>query len=82
MGIISWILLGLVAGALGKLLMPGPDPQGWIVTILIGIVGAFIGGIIGTFLGIGDVTGFDLYSILLASGGAFIFLFLLRRFRG
>src|SRR5690606_756160 len=44
MGIFSWIILGLIAGALGKLLMPGKQGGGWIVTILLGIVGAFVGG--------------------------------------
>lgn len=44
MGIVSWIIVGLIAGALGKLLMPGDDPGGIIVTILVGIAGAFVGG--------------------------------------
>ena len=44
MGIFSWILLGLIAGALAKAIRPGKDPGGWIVTILIGIAGAFVGG--------------------------------------
>jgi uncharacterized membrane protein YeaQ/YmgE (transglycosylase-associated protein family) len=46
MGIITWIVVGLIAGALGKLIMPGDDPGGIIVTILLGIVGAFVGGFI------------------------------------
>jgi uncharacterized membrane protein YeaQ/YmgE (transglycosylase-associated protein family) len=46
MGIIVWIILGLIAGALAKFIMPGRDPGGIIVTILIGIAGALIGGII------------------------------------
>ena len=44
MGILSWILLGLIAGVLGKLLLPGKDPGGWLVTIALGIAGAFVGG--------------------------------------
>jgi len=44
---IGWILLGLIAGALGKLLMPGKDPGGWFITMLLGIGGAFLGGLIG-----------------------------------
>ena len=44
MGILAWIVLGLIAGAIAKALMPGKDPGGIIVTMLIGIVGAFIGG--------------------------------------
>ena len=56
MGILSWIVLGLVAGALAKWLMPGNDPGGWIVTILLGIAGAFVGGYLGSQIGVG-VTG-------------------------
>jgi uncharacterized membrane protein YeaQ/YmgE (transglycosylase-associated protein family) len=74
MGILSWILLGLVAGALAKFIMPGNDPGGIIVTIVIGIVGAVIGGFIGTQLGFGDVCGFNLHSLLVAILGAVILL--------
>ena len=81
MGIFTWILLGLVVGALAKFLMPGDDPGGIIVTILIGIVGAFLGGFIGTTLGIGSVTGFNMMSILLAIGGAIILLIVYRLIR-
>jgi uncharacterized membrane protein YeaQ/YmgE (transglycosylase-associated protein family) len=74
MGILSWILLGLVAGAIAKALRPGKDPQGCFVTIIIGIVGAVIGGWIATMLGWGEVDGFNLYSILVATGGAVLAL--------
>jgi uncharacterized membrane protein YeaQ/YmgE (transglycosylase-associated protein family) len=74
MGILSWILLGLVAGALAKFIMPGNDSGGIIVTIIIGIVGAVIGGFIGTQLGFGDVSGFNLHSLLVAILGAVILL--------
>ncbi|GAA4326566.1 GlsB/YeaQ/YmgE family stress response membrane protein [Flaviaesturariibacter amylovorans] len=74
MGILSWILLGLVAGAIAKALKPGRDPQGCIVTMIIGIVGAVLGGWIATMLGWGTVNGFNLYSILVATGGAFLAL--------
>ena len=60
MSIIAWIVVGLIAGALGKLIMPGDDPGGIIVTILIGIVGAFVGGFLTSLLGFGGVTGFNL----------------------
>ncbi len=80
MGILSWILFGLIAGALAKWIMPGEDPGGWIVTILIGIAGAFLGGFIGTMIGLGDVTGFDFRSLLLAIGGALLLLFAYRKF--
>ena len=51
MGILGWILFGLVAGVIAKLLMPGRDPGGFIVTILLGIAGALLGGFIGQALG-------------------------------
>jgi uncharacterized membrane protein YeaQ/YmgE (transglycosylase-associated protein family) len=82
MGIISWIVFGLIAGVLAKILMPGKDPGGFIVTILIGIAGAMIGGFISTSLGYGDVSGFDLRSIGIATGGAFLLLFGYRKIRG
>ena len=51
MGILSWILFGLVVGVIAKLLMPGRDPGGFIVTILIGIAGALLGGFVGRAMG-------------------------------
>ena len=81
MGIITWILLGLVAGVLAKMVMPGRDPGGIIVTIVLGIVGALVGGFIGTRLGFGDVSGFDLRSLAIAVGGAVLLLFLYRRLK-
>ena len=75
MGILSWIIMGLIVGALAKLIMPGDDPGGFIVTIMLGIGGAFVGGFIGSRLGIGDVTGFNLGSIGIATGGAMLLLF-------
>ncbi|HUF62212.1 MAG TPA: GlsB/YeaQ/YmgE family stress response membrane protein [Verrucomicrobiales bacterium] len=78
MGILSWILLGLIAGALAKFIMPGRDPGGIIVTILIGIAGAFVGGFLGTFMGLGSVESFDLGGILIATVGAIVLLILYR----
>lgn len=78
MGIISWIIMGLIVGALAKFIMPGKDPGGIIVTILLGIAGAFVGGFIGSGLGLGTVTGFNLGSFFLATGGAVILLNLYR----
>ena len=75
MGVISWIVMGLIAGALAKWIMPGNDPGGIIVTILIGISGAFVGGFIGTLVGLGSVSGFDLVSLALAIGGAVVLLY-------
>lgn len=78
MGILSWIIFGLIAGALAKLLMPGNDPGGFIITILLGIAGAIVGGFIGTALGFGDVTGFNFGSFFIAILGAIILLLLYR----
>ena len=74
MGILSWIVFGLIAGALAKFLMPGPDPGGFIITTLLGIGGAVLGGLIGTFLGFGSVGGFDIRSFLIAIGGTVVLL--------
>ena len=73
-----WILLGLVAGALAKFLIPGRDPSGCIITILLGIAGSFIGGWLGTFFGWGRVTegSFNLRSIGIATVGAAVLLVL------
>ena len=51
MGILSWILFGLVVGVIAKLLMPGRDPGGFIITILLGIAGALLGGFVGQAMG-------------------------------
>jgi uncharacterized membrane protein YeaQ/YmgE (transglycosylase-associated protein family) len=82
MGILTWIIFGLIAGALAKLFMPGRDPGGFIITILLGIAGAIVGGFIGTALGFGDVTGFDIRSFFVAILGAVILLFLYRSLKG
>ena len=75
MGILSWIVLGLVAGALAKLIMPGEQGGGIIVTIVLGIVGALIGGFLGTYVfGFGNISGFDVRSIAIAVGGALLAL--------
>lgn len=74
MGILSWILLGLVAGAIAKALHPGRDPQGCIITMIIGVIGAVLGGWIATMFGWGRVDGFNIYSILVATGGAVLAL--------
>lgn len=74
MGLISWIILGLIAGYLAKWIMPGRDPGGFIVTILIGIAGGVAGGFIATRVGWGTVDGIGLRSIVLAVGGALVLL--------
>ncbi|MFA5494526.1 MAG: GlsB/YeaQ/YmgE family stress response membrane protein [Porticoccaceae bacterium] len=81
MGIISWIILGLIAGVLAKWIMPGRDPGGLIITILIGIAGAFVGGYLGAFFGFGGVADLSLGSIGTAIIGALVLLFLYRLVR-
>lgn len=74
MGILAWIVLGLIAGVIAKLVMPGEDPGGFLLTIVIGVVGAVLGGAIASALGGGDVTGVNLGSILVAVLGAVVLL--------
>jgi uncharacterized membrane protein YeaQ/YmgE (transglycosylase-associated protein family) len=74
MGILSWVLLGLIAGALAKLIVPGKDPGGFFVTILIGIAGGVLGGFLGRFIGLGRIESFDLGGILIATVGAIVLL--------
>ncbi|MGB0630414.1 MAG: GlsB/YeaQ/YmgE family stress response membrane protein [Alphaproteobacteria bacterium] len=81
MGILALIVLGLIAGLIAKFVMPGNDPGGLIVTILVGIAGAFIGGFVSSAIGFGDVTGINIKSIVIAAIGAFALLFALRMFK-
>lgn len=81
MGFISWIFLGLVAGALAKFIMPGKDPGGCLMTIVIGILGGMLGGYLGTRFGYGSVEAFDLSGILIATGGAILLLMIYRIIR-
>jgi uncharacterized membrane protein YeaQ/YmgE (transglycosylase-associated protein family) len=81
MGFIVWIILGLIVGILAKWIMPGKDPGGVILTIVIGIAGALVGGFIASALGFGKVTGFDLRSLIIAVGGAVLLLWGYRIFR-
>lgn len=76
MGILTWIIFGLIAGAIAKFIMPGNQNMGWLMTIILGIVGAFVGGWIGTMLGLGTVDEFDFGSIALAVVGALIVLWI------
>jgi uncharacterized membrane protein YeaQ/YmgE (transglycosylase-associated protein family) len=75
-GILLWAIFGLIAGAIAKFLMPGKAPGGIILTMVLGIVGAVVGGFIGAQLGFGDISGFDVRSMLLAVGGGILVLFL------
>ena len=83
MGFLGWIVLGLLAGAIAKLIMPGDDPGGIIVTILIGIIGAVIGGFLGSLIfGIGLENFWSLQTWIVAIIGALILLGLYRIFAG
>lgn len=82
MGIIAWIVFGLIAGAVAKLLFPGKQPGGIIITILLGVAGALAGGFIAAALGVGGVDGFNLSSFIVAVIGALVLLFVYELFAG
>lgn len=78
MGVIAWIILGLIAGVIAKLIMPGKDPGGFIVTILLGIAGALLGGFIASAMGFGGMDEIDIGSIVIAVLGAILLLVIYR----
>jgi uncharacterized membrane protein YeaQ/YmgE (transglycosylase-associated protein family) len=83
MGVLGWIVLGLIAGAIAKLIMPGDDPGGIIITMLLGIVGALIGGFLGSrIFGIGLQTFWNLQTWIVAILGALILLGIYRLIAG
>ena len=84
MGILGWILLGLIAGAIAKALMPGDDPGGLVVTMLIGIVGAVVAGFLAAALFDADPIDefFDISTWLTAIVGALVVLFVYRSVAG
>jgi uncharacterized membrane protein YeaQ/YmgE (transglycosylase-associated protein family) len=79
MQILGWIIFGLIAGIVAKLLMPGRDPGGFIITILLGIAGSLIGGYCGKLLGLGEG---GLAGFVLAVIGAMLLLLLYRLVKG
>ncbi|CAL12918.1 putative membrane protein [Yersinia enterocolitica (type O:5) str. YE53/03] len=81
MGILSWIIFGLIAGILAKWIMPGEDGGGFIMTIILGVVGALVGGYISTFFGMGKVDGFNFGSFVVAVIGSLVVLFVYRKLR-
>lgn len=81
MGVLSWIVMGLVVGLLAKIIMPGKDPGGIFITIGLGIAGAIVGGYLGSLLGFGAVTGFNFHSLGIAVGGAILLLIVYRVLR-
>ena len=78
MSFIWWLIIGLIAGALARLIMPGRDPMGIIATILLGIVGSIIGGLVSWAIWGSDTRGFQPGGILLSILGAIVVLFLWR----
>jgi uncharacterized membrane protein YeaQ/YmgE (transglycosylase-associated protein family) len=75
MGIIAWIILGLIAGAIAKAILPGTQGGGWVITLVLGVVGALLGGFLGSVIfGTGLQGFFDLTTWLLAIGGAIVVL--------
>lgn len=77
MGILSWIIFGALAGWIASIVTGRNSQMGCIANIVVGIVGAFIGGFLMSFIGGGGVTGFNLYSFLVAVLGAVVLLFIL-----
>ncbi|MBV8201392.1 MAG: GlsB/YeaQ/YmgE family stress response membrane protein [Acidobacteria bacterium] len=83
MSLLAWIVLGLIAGLVAKALVPGREPGGCIITILIGIAGALLGGWLSTLLGFGGLAGgLDLRNLVIAILGAIVLLVLWRLLRG
>lgn len=82
MGFLSWIIFGLLAGAIAKWLTSGNEPKGCLLTIIVGIAGAAIGGWVGTQIGLGSISGFDLRSLGLAVIGSVVLLLLLQAISG
>jgi uncharacterized membrane protein YeaQ/YmgE (transglycosylase-associated protein family) len=82
MGIIALLVMGLIAGAVAKLLLPGNDPGGIIITMVIGVVGAFLGGFLASALGFGGLSGFDFRTFVIAVIGSILLLLLYRAVAG
>lgn len=85
MGLLTWILIGLVAGLLAEFALGGGiagGPRRLLLTGFVGVAGAIVGGFISTRLGYGDVTGFNLRSVLIAAGGAVLVILVFRMVMG
>lgn len=81
MGIIAWIVLGALAGWIASKIMGTDAEQGWLANIVVGIVGALIGGFVFNLLGGSGVTGFNIWSLLVATLGSLILLSILKAFK-
>ncbi len=82
MGILAWIVLGGIAGWIGSIIMKTDASQGIFLNIAVGVVGAFLGGLTFNLLGGEGVTGFNLYSLLVAVLGSIIFIWIIKVLRG
>lgn len=80
MGIITWLIFGALVGWIASLIMSTDERQGALGNIFVGIIGAFIGGMIGQMLGLGGISGFNVGSFLLALGGAVLLLAIVKMF--
>lgn len=81
MNIILWIIFGALAGWIASIIMGTDKRQGALMNIVVGIIGAFIGGFLMSLLGFPGVTGFDIYSLLVAILGAVVLVWLVGTFR-
>lgn len=81
MGILTWLLLGFAAGWLASIVMGTDSRQGMMMDIILGIIGAFVGGLLMNFFGQSGVNGFNLYSIVVATLGAIALIYMGRVLR-
>lgn len=81
MNIVFWVVLGALAGWIASMVMGRNAQMGAVANIIVGIIGALIGGFVMNSLGASGVTGFNLYSVLVAIGGAIVLLFVVGLFR-
>lgn len=82
MGIILWIIFGGIAGWIASIIMKTDSQQGLILNVVVGIIGAALGGWVMSFFGYGDVNGFNLYSFLVAILGSVVLIFIVKAIRG
>ena len=75
MGLISWIAVGAIAGLLARRIVPGPDPGRFVVTVILGMAGASVGGFVVGVIGGAGATNFDIWSIVVATLGAVLLLY-------
>jgi uncharacterized membrane protein YeaQ/YmgE (transglycosylase-associated protein family) len=81
MGIIAWIIFGALVGWIASIIMRTNESQGALANIIVGILGAMIGGFLASIFGLGDIDGFNIGSFLIALGGAILLLAIVNMFR-